>query len=251
MINLSNIHVAYGGRVIFQNGDFLVRPGDKIGLVGPNGAGKTTLFRVIAGQEKPDAGTVSIDPGTVVGYFSQDVGEMAGRSALQEVLAGAGAVWEIGQQLAELEHRMSDPAGAGLTDAEMDRYGELQTEFQHRDGYDLENRAETILTGLGIGPDRFNEAVENFSGGWKMRIELAKILVLNPDVLLMDEPTNHLDMESIESLNTALEDYPGTLIFVSHDREFVSSLATRIIELTPNGIVDFSGNYEDYLNSQA
>ena len=151
MVNLSNLRLAFGERVIFHNGDFLLRPGDRVGLVGPNGAGKTTLFKVICGLEAPDEGTVSMDPGTVVGYFSQDVGEMAGRSALEEVLAGAGRVYDVGREMAELEHRMSDAKGPGLTDAEMNRYGELQIEFQHRNGYELENRAEAILTGLGIG----------------------------------------------------------------------------------------------------
>ncbi len=145
---------------IQQRRDFLLRPGDKVGLVGPNGAGKTTLFKVICGLEKPDDGTVSMDPGTVVGYFSQEVGEMSGRSALEEVMAGAGRVYEVGREMAELEHRMSDARGPGLTDAEMDRYGELQMEFQHRNGYELENRAEAILTGLGIGKDRFHLPVE-------------------------------------------------------------------------------------------
>ena len=179
MVNLSNLRLAFGERVIFHNGDFLLRPGDRVGLVGPNGAGKTTLFKVICGLEAPDEGTVSMDPGTVVGYFSQDVGEMAGRSALQEVLAGAGRVYDVGREMAALEHRMSDAKGPGLTDAEMNRYGELQIEFQHRNGYELENRAEAILTGLGIGKDRFRLPVETFCGGWKMRIALARILLLS------------------------------------------------------------------------
>src|ERR1700690_4319284 len=197
MVNLSNIRVAFGERIIFDSEDFLLRPGDKVGLVGPNGAGKTTLLKVISGVEKPDGGTVSMDPGTVVGYFSQEVGEMAGRSALEEVIAGAGRVYELSRELARLEHRMSDTRGPGLSEAEMDRYGEQQMEFQHKNGYELENRAEAILTGLGIGKDRFHLPVESFSGGWKMRIALARILLLDPDVLLMDEPTNHLDLESI------------------------------------------------------
>src|SRR5574340_1137008 len=136
MVSLSNIRVAFGERIIFRNGDFLLRPGDRVGLVGPNGAGKTTLFKVICGLEQPDEGTVSMDPGTVIGYFSQEVGEMSGRSALQEVVAGAGRVFEIGREMADLEHRMSAADGPGLTDAEMDRYGDLQMEFQRRNGYD-------------------------------------------------------------------------------------------------------------------
>ncbi|HKL85394.1 MAG TPA: ATP-binding cassette domain-containing protein, partial [Treponemataceae bacterium] len=222
MIKLSGVRVAFGARVILDDAEFLLRNGDRIGLVGPNGAGKTTLFRIISGEEKPDAGTVSQDPGTVIGYFSQDVGEMSGRSALDEVLAGAGEVYDMGLRLAGFEHRMSDPSLEQLSDAEMDTYGELQSQFLHRDGYGLETRAETVLTGLGIGPDRFGESVEHFSGGWKMRIALARILVLNPDVLLMDEPTNHLDVESIVWLEQWLQDFPGDLVMTSHDREFMT-----------------------------
>lgn len=250
MIKLCGIRVAYGERVILNSAELLVRPGDKIGLVGPNGAGKTTLFRVIAGEEKPDAGVVSIDPGTVIGYFSQSVGEMSGRSALAEVLAGAGSVYEIGQRLAELEHRMSDSAAEPLSGAEMERYGELQSEFMHREGYDLENRAESVLTGLGIGPDRFNEPVEHFSGGWKMRIALARILVLHPDVLLMDEPTNHLDVESIVWLENWLKEYQGDLIMTSHDREFMTRLCSRTVEVSSGNVTTYGGDYDFYLRER-
>ena len=250
VIKLSNIRVAYGERIIFNDAEFLIRPGDRIGLVGPNGAGKTTLFRVIAGEEKPDAGAVSIDPGTVIGYFSQTVGEMSGRSALEEVLAGAGAVYEIGLRLAELEHRMADPAAEALGDSDMDRYGELQSEFLHRDGYNLEARAETVLTGLGIGPDRFNEPVEHFSGGWKMRIALARILVLNPDVLLMDEPTNHLDVESIVWLEDWLKDFKGDLVMTSHDREFMTRVCSRTVEVASGAVTAYSGDYDFYLRER-
>jgi len=231
MVNLSNIRVAFGERVIFNNEDFHLRLGDKVGLVGPNGAGKTTLFKVICGLEAPDEGTISMDPYTVVGYFSQDVGEMSGRSALQEVLAGAGRVHEVSREMADLEHRMSDTKGLGLSDAEMNRYGELQIEFQQRNGYELENRAEAILTGLGIGKDRFNLPVENFSGGWKMRIALARILLLSPDVLLMDEPTNHLDVDSIMWLEEWLSAFRGDLLMTSHDREFMTRVRTRTVEV--------------------
>jgi len=250
LIKLTGIRVAYGESIILDNVEFLIRPCDRIGLVGPNGAGKTTLFRVIAGEEKPDAGAVSIDPGTVIGYFSQNVAEMSGRSALQETLSGAGAVYEIGRQLEELEHRMSDPAAMPLSDAEMDRYGTLQSEFLHRDGYNLEARAEAILTGLGIGPDRFGEPVEHFSGGWKMRIALAKILVLNPDVLLMDEPTNHLDVETIVWLEDWLKDFKGDLVMTSHDREFMTRLCLRTAEVASGTVTSYTGDYDFYLRER-
>ncbi len=250
MLKLSGIRVAYGQRVIFDNADFLVRPGDRIGLVGPNGAGKSTLFRVIAGEEKPDSGDVQMDPGTVIGYFSQDTGEMSGRSALEEVLAGAGKVYEIGKALEALEHRMGDPEAEPLSDAEMDRYGELQGEFLHRDGYNLESRAETVLTGLGIGPDRFHEPVEHFSGGWKMRIALARILTLEPDLLLMDEPTNHLDVESIVWLEQWLMEYKGDLVMTSHDRQFMTRVCPRTAEVASGTVTTYSGDYDFYLRER-
>lgn len=250
VIKLSGIRVAYGERIIFDNAEFLVRTGDKIGLVGPNGAGKTTLFRVMAGEEAPDAGTVSFDPGTVIGYFSQDVGEMSGRTAIAEVLAGAGSLYEIGRELAELEHRMAEPGEKPLSDAEMDRYGELQSEFSHRDGYNLESRAEAVLTGLGIGSDRFNQPVEHFSGGWKMRIALARILVLEPDVLLMDEPTNHLDVESIVWLEGWLKEFKGDLVMTSHDREFMTRICPRTAEVASGCVTAYSGDYDFYLRER-
>ena len=250
MLKLSGIRVAYGQRIIFDNADFLVRPGDRIGLVGPNGAGKSTLFRVIAGEERPDSGTVQMDPGTVIGYFSQETGEMSGRSALEEVLAGAGATYEIGKRLEELERRMGDPDAEPLSDAEMNRYGELQGEFLHRDGYNLESRAETVLTGLGIGTDRFREPVEHFSGGWKMRIALARILVLEPDLLLMDEPTNHLDVESIVWLEQWLSEFKGDLVMTSHDRQFMTRLCPRTAEVASGTVTMYSGDYDFYLRER-
>jgi len=250
VIKLTGISVAFGDRHILQTIDFLIRPNDRIGLVGPNGAGKTTLLKVIAGEEKPDDGVISIDPGTVIGYFSQSVGEMSGRTALEEALAGAGSVYRIGLQLAELEHRMADPHSPPLSDAEMDLYGELQTEFMHREGYDLESRAQAVLTGLGIGPDRFSEPVENFSGGWKMRIALAKILVLNPDVLLMDEPTNHLDLESILWLEQWLKEFRGDLVMTCHDREFMTRLCFRTVEVASGAVTTYSGDYDFYLRER-
>ncbi len=250
MLKISNLRLAYADRIIFDNEDLLVRPGDKVGLVGPNGAGKTSLFRVIAGEEKPDSGTIFVDPSITIGYFSQDVGQMAGRTALQEVLAGAGRVWELGKKLGELEHRMSDPSGPGLTDAEMEAYGDIQLEFTHLGGYDLETRAETILSGLGLGKERQGEAVESFSGGWKMRIALARILLLEPGLLLMDEPTNHLDLESILWLEAWLKAFKGELVMTSHDREFMTRICGRTIEVASGAITSYSGDYDFYMRER-
>ncbi|GAB6091587.1 ABC-F family ATP-binding cassette domain-containing protein [Spirochaeta dissipatitropha] len=248
MINLSRIRLTYGDRHLLSNANMLVRPGDKIGLVGPNGAGKTTVFRLITGEEKPDDGQVMVEANTVIGYFSQETGEMRGRSVIDEVISGAGILSEMGKEISDLEHRMSE--GDALSDAEMDRYGEIQMEFAHRGGYDLENNTETILTGLGILKDRWNAPVETFSGGWKMRIALAKILLLNPDVLLIDEPTNHLDIESIIWLEEWLKSFEGALVMTSHDRDFMTRICSRTVEVAAGSITTYSGDYEFYLKER-
>lgn len=250
MISFSNIKMSYGDRVLFEDADLLVRPGDKIGLVGPNGAGKTTVFKIIAGLEKPDDGVLTIIPGTVIGYFSQDTGEMKDGTVMEEVIRGAGLVSEIAVQLSELEHRMSDPSLKQLTDAEMDLYGHLQNEFQHLDGYSLENRAETILSGLGFNKKRFNDPVATFSGGWKMRIALAKILLLNPHCLLIDEPTNHLDVETIVWLEQWLKDFCGALVMTSHDREFMTRICSNTVEVADGTITSYTGDYDFYLRER-
>ena len=250
MVNLSNIKITYGERVLFKNGTFLVRPNDKIGLVGPNGSGKTTIFKLISGEETPDEGKVTIDPGKKVGYFSQEVGEMSGHSALTEVLAGSGPVFAIGEKLTELEHKMCEPMDDESMDKLMNHYGELQMEYQNQGGYTLENDAKTILNGLGIGSGRWEEPVENFSGGWKMRIALAQILLLNPDILLIDEPTNHLDVETIVWLEEWLKNFKGSLVMTSHDRDFMTRICNRTIEIASGAITMFSGDYDFYMRER-
>jgi len=250
MISLCKVRMGYGDRVLFNNADFLVRPGDKIGLVGPNGAGKTTVFRLMAGLERPDDGEVVVEPGVVIGYYSQDVGEMRGGSAMEETLSGAGRVFDIGLELRDLEHRMSDEAAAPLSGADMDRYGRLQTEFLHLNGYGLEQRAEEILSGLGIGADRWGDPAESFSGGWKMRIALARILLLEPSALLIDEPTNHLDVETIVWLEGWLREYKGALVMTSHDREFMTRICSRTAEVADGAVTSYSGDYDFYLRER-
>jgi len=254
MIHLTNITKQYGQRVLYKDASFQIRPGDKIGLVGPNGAGKTTVFRVIMREEGVDSGTVSIEGKAIIGYFSQDVGDMKGRSALEEVKAGAGKVSDLAAKLAQMEKKLEDSAINPLSDDEMaellEKYGEAQLEFEQRGGYDLDSRAKEILTGLGIGPGDYDRPVESFSGGWKMRIALSKILALNPDVLLMDEPTNHLDLESIIWLEEWLKNFKGSLIMTSHDREFMNRIVSRIIEVANKAITVYSGNYEFYLRER-
>jgi ATP-binding cassette, subfamily F, member 3 len=197
MIHLTNINKQHGSRWLFRDASMQILPASRSGLVGPNGAGKTTIFRLITGQEEPDKGEISCSKHTVIGYFSQEVGEMAGRSALAEVMAAADSITTLGEQIREMEAAMALPMEDDEMATLLERYGNATEEFEHRGGYDLENRAQAVLTGLGIGADRYDFPVETFSGGWKMRIALAGILTINPDVLLLDEPTNHLDVESI------------------------------------------------------
>lgn len=254
MINISNATKRFGDRVLYSGASFIVRPGDKIGLVGPNGAGKSTIFKIIAGHDFLDDGTVTVDPGVLVGYFDQNVGEMGGRSALAECMSGAGKVSEIGLKLASMEERMGRLGDEPMSDDEMtkfmEQFGELQMEFQNRGGYDLESRAQAILTGLGIGPDAYIRPVESFSGGWKMRIALAKILLLNPDVLLIDEPTNHLDIEAIIWLEEWLKAFAGSIVMTSHDRDFMNKICGRTIEIANKQITTYSGNYDFYLRER-
>ena len=254
MIHFTQVSKQYGTRILYQSVNFQIRPGDRIGLVGPNGAGKTTIFRLITREENPDSGTMSIAEKLIIGYFSQDVGEMKGRSALEEVKAGAGRISDLAERLSQYEKRLQDSAENPIDDDEMadllEKYGEAQLEFEQRGGYDLDSRAKAILTGLGIGPRDYDRPVETFSGGWKMRIALARILALNPDVLLMDEPTNHLDLESIIWLEEWLMSFKGSLVMTSHDREFMNRIVTRTVEIANKNVTVYSGNYEFYLKER-
>lgn len=251
MIHLNNITRQHGSRVLYRNASCQILPGSRTGLVGPNGAGKTTIFRLITGEEIADAGEISCSKKTVIGYFSQDVGDLSGRSALAEVMAASARTMELAEQMSAMEASMCEPLDDDAMAELMERYGNVQEEFENRGGYDLESRAKSVLTGLGIAPDLHDQPVENFSGGWKMRIALAKILTLNPDVLLLDEPTNHLDVESIVWLEGWLADeYKGALLMTSHDREFMNRIVTRIIEVGNEGITTYGGNYDFYLKER-
>ena len=247
MVHLSNITKQHGSQVLFRDASFQILPGSRTGLVGPNGAGKTTIFRIITGEEEPDSGDMTCAKRTTIGYFSQDVGDMSGRSALEEVMAGSAETMRLAGELKEMEAAMCEPQSDDEMAALLERYGVAQEEFEHRGGYDLDTRAQTVLTGLGIGPDRFNHPVESFSGGWKMRIALAKILTLKPDVLLLDEPTNHLDVESIVWLEEWLADtFDGALLMTSHDRDFMNRIVTRIVEVSNKTVTTYGGNYDFY-----
>ena len=247
MIHLTAIRKQHGSRLLLDNASLQILPGTRTGLVGPNGAGKTTIFRLIVGEEQPDKGDISCARRTVIGYFSQDVGEMRGRSALAETMAAAGDIVQLGRSLAEMETAMATPMEDDQLAELLERYGEAMETFERRGGYDLEARAEAILGGLGIAREDFSAPVESFSGGWKMRIALAKILVINPDVLLLDEPTNHLDMESILWLeNWLLGEFKGALLMTCHDRDFMNRIVTRIVEVAGGAVTTYSGNYDFY-----
>jgi ATP-binding cassette subfamily F protein 3 len=247
MIHLTNISKQHGTRVLFRDASLQILPGSRTGLVGPNGAGKTTIFRLIVGEEEADRGEISCAKKTVIGYFSQDVGEMACRSVLAEVMSAAGEIVAMGQQMRAMEAQMAEP----LSDDEMaellERYGDIVEVFEHRGGYDLDARAKAVLSGLGFAPEDFDRPVEHFSGGWKMRIALARILTINPDVLLLDEPTNHLDLESIVWLEEWLaSEFKGALLMTCHDRDFMNRLVDRIIEVANAAVTTYSGNYDFY-----
>jgi len=246
MISFANINKQYGRQVLFVDASFQLNPGEKAGLVGPNGAGKTTIFRMIVGDETPDDGEVSVPKRLTIGYFRQDVEEMSGRSVLDEAIAGSGRAGDLHHELESLQHAMSDPARAGEMDAILARFGEVQEEYDHLGGYALESRAREVLHGLGFDDERIDGDVGALSGGWKMRVAMARVLLGRPDVLLMDEPTNHLDIESILWLEAFLKEYPGALLMTSHDREFLNRLVTKIAEIDGGEITVYSGNYDFY-----
>jgi len=251
MIHLTNITRQHSTQILFQNASMQILPESRAGLVGPNGAGKSTIFRLITGEEEADAGQISCARGTVIGHFSQETGEMTGRSALDEVMSASANVVKLSEQMRQMESAMAEPMDDEAMSDLLEKYGVAAEEFEHRGGYELESRVKAVLTGLGIGPDRYHEPVESFSGGWKMRIALAKILTINPDVLLLDEPTNHLDIESIIWLESWLTtEFKGALLMTSHDRDFMNRLVSRIIEVANQTITTYNGNYDFYLQER-
>src|SRR6476659_6508492 len=251
MIRLDNISKQIGHQILFIEASATLERGEKVGLVGPNGAGKTTLFRMITGQEQPDEGQVSTDRGVTIGYFSQDVGEMSGRSAVSEVMDGAGPVSVVAGELKQLEADMGDPDRADDMEAIIARYGEVQARFEELDGYALEGRAREVLAGLSFSQEMMEGDVATLSGGWKMRVALARILLMRPDAMLLDEPSNHLDLESLIWLEEFLKGYDGMLLMTSHDREFMNRIATRVVEIDGGALTAYSGNFAFYEQQRA
>jgi ATPase subunit of ABC transporter with duplicated ATPase domains len=251
MISFTNVNKQYGRQLIFVDASFQLNPGEKVGLIGPNGAGKTTLFRMVIGEEAADDGEVSVPKRLTIGYFRQDVEEMQGRSALDEAIAGSGRVGALHHELEALQRGMEDPARAGEMEAILARFGEVQEEYQHLNGYALEAQAREVLHGLGFADEQIDGDVGALSGGWKMRVALARVLLGRPDVLLMDEPTNHLDIESIIWLEQFLKSYPGAILMTSHDREFMNRIVSKIAEIDAGEIVVYSGDYDFYERERA
>jgi ATPase subunit of ABC transporter with duplicated ATPase domains len=251
VIRLDNISKQYGRQILFLEASAALHRGEKVGLVGPNGAGKSTIFRMVMKQEAPDEGQVAVDRGVTLGYFSQDVGEMRGRTVLEEAMDGAGPVSDVGRELKQLEHAMADPARADDLDSLVARYGEVQARFEELGGYALEGRAREVLAGLGFADDVVDQDVGTLSGGWKMRVALAHILLMAPDAMLLDEPSNHLDLESLIWLEGFLKSYPGAVLVTTHDREFMNRVVSRIIEIDSGNLTSFTGNYDFYERQRA
>jgi ATPase subunit of ABC transporter with duplicated ATPase domains len=251
MISFTRVSKQYGRQILFVDASFQLNPGERVGLVGPNGAGKTTLFRMIVDEESPDEGEVSVPKKLTVGYFQQDVEEMSGRTVLDETIAGSGRAGQLHHELEALNHAMADPAQADDMDRTLARFGEVQDEYEHLGGYALEAQAREVLQGLGFDDERIDGDVGALSGGWKMRVAMARVLLARPDVLLMDEPTNHLDIESIIWLEQFLKAQPGALLMTSHDREFMNRIVTRIAEIDGGEITTYSGNYDFYERERA
>jgi ATPase subunit of ABC transporter with duplicated ATPase domains len=251
MISFNKINKQYGKQILFVDASFQLNPGEKIGLVGPNGAGKTTLFRMITGEESPDDGDVSVPKKLTIGYFRQDVEEMSGRSVIDEAIAGSGRVGDLHHELEELNNAMADPDRAGDMDRILERFGHVQEEYEHLGGYALESQAREVLHGLGFADDQIDGDVGALSGGWKMRVAMARVLLGRPDVLLMDEPTNHLDIESIIWLEDFLKTMTSSLLMTSHDRDFMNRIVSKIAEIDGGEITVYSGNYDFYERERA
>jgi len=251
MISFNRINKQYGRQILFVDASFQLNPGEKVGLVGPNGSGKTTLFRMITGEESPDDGEVSVPKKLTIGYFRQDVEEMSGRSVIDEAIAGSGRVGDLHHELESLNQAMSDPERAGDMDRILDRFGHVQEEYEHLGGYALESLAREVLHGLGFADDQIDGDVGALSGGWKMRVAMARVLLGRPDVLLMDEPTNHLDIESIIWLEDFLKTMSASLLMTSHDRDFMNRIVSKVAEIDSGEITVYSGNYDFYERERA
>ncbi|MBI1848478.1 MAG: ABC-F family ATP-binding cassette domain-containing protein [Candidatus Rokubacteria bacterium] len=246
MLQLERVSKGYGGQTLFRDLSWRIGERERIGLVGPNGVGKTTLCRLLAGLEEPDEGRVSCPRAVTVGYLPQEVAGSTAGSVLAEALSGFSEVWALERELEDVGAALATAVPA-QADALTARYGDLQHRFEARGGYRLESDAKAILGGLAFRSADFSRPLPEFSGGWRMRAALARLLLLRPSVLLLDEPTNHLDLESLAWLESFLADYDGSVVVVAHDRYFLNRMVTSIAELSVAGIAAYTGDYDDYL----
>ena len=242
MIYLQNLHKQFGSKVILKNINFHLRPGERVGLVGENGTGKTTLFRIIMNTESSDSGKIVFRKGAQAATLEQKLNPYDG-SVLERVISGNHSLQVIRQKMDDLEKQMSSDA---TSEATTSHYGKLQHKFEQLNGYELEPKACSILSGLGFSEDKLKKPLNEFSGGWRMRVEMARLLLQNPDILLLDEPTNHFDLKSVEWLEGFLKNYDGSLLLISHDRRFLNNMVTRIVELDRGTLTPYSGNYNDF-----
>ena len=248
MLQLSSLTKGFGGRILLERVTWQISAGDRVGLCGPNGSGKTTLLRMLAGLDEADSGTIASRSGLTVGYLPQDGLSHAGRSLLDEVSTAFQPLLDIQRTMQELEHQLADPGRSrGDHDAILEHYSELQHRFRDEDGYAIDLKVAGVLNGLGFAPADFAKPTDTFSGGWQMRIALAKLILRRPHVLLLDEPTNHLDLEARNWLEDYLADYPHALVLVSHDRYFLDRVVTRIVEIARRALTPYVGTYSEYL----
>ena len=251
MIQLYNLSKAFGERVLLENVTWQITGRERVGLCGPNGAGKTTLLRMLAGSDEPDAGQIIRPGGLTAGYLPQDGLTHEGRTLLEEASSAFQPLLDLKAELHALEARLGDATiPADEHDRLLERYSECQDEFRHRDGYTIDLKVATVLRGLGFSGDDAGQRTETFSGGWQMRIALAKLLLGSPGLLLLDEPTNHLDLDARNWLEEYLADYPGAVIVVSHDRFFLDAVVTRITDIGLKTLTDYTGTYSEYLTER-
>ncbi len=252
MIQLSGAGKRYGHKLLFENVDWMITPQDRCGLVGANGTGKSTLLKVLGGMESLDYGTISRAKGMTMGYLPQDGLTLSGRTVFEECMSVFDDIRGLDEEMETLAHRMSEIDPAGEEYAQIaERYHTIQSEFHNRDGYSLEAQVGSVIAGLGFPASDWGRRTEEFSGGWQMRIALAKLLLEKPDLLLLDEPTNHLDLEARNWLEEFLGNYPNALVLISHDRYFLDVVVKKTVEIWNKSVHFYSGNYEKYLAQKA
>ena len=251
LVTLTGVSKSHAAQHLFSDVGIQIGAGRRMAIVGPNGAGKTTLLEIITGDQQPDAGTVTRSRDLAIGYLRQEVAESKGRSVLAEVMAGAGEVSGIERRMRHIEQELSEAEDDEELVELMDEYGRLQHRFEALGGYGMESEARRILGGLGFADADVEKDIGTFSGGWMMRVALARLLLQNPDVLLLDEPTNHLDLASVEWLQGFLADYAGAIVLVSHDRDFVNEVVNRVVELHGGRAVEYVGDYADFVEQRA